>query len=105
MEGFADEAFGDLGAVGVGGVDEGDAEFDGAAENAAGFFWIARLAPGAIADETHGSIAEAVDGEIAADLEGAAGGGGGSGHMPMMLNGRDGGLRLVATRMMTSLRG
>ncbi len=32
-EGFADEALADLGAVGVCGVDEVDAELDGAAEN------------------------------------------------------------------------
>ena len=32
-EGFGDEFFRDIGAVGVGGVDEVDAEFDGAAES------------------------------------------------------------------------
>ena len=32
MEGFGDQFFGDVGAVGVGGVDEVDAEVDGAAE-------------------------------------------------------------------------
>ncbi len=36
MKGFGDELFGDVRAVGVGGVDEIDAEFDGAAENANG---------------------------------------------------------------------
>ncbi len=45
IEGLADEAFGDLGAVGIGCVDEGDAELDGAAENAAGFFWIRSARP------------------------------------------------------------
>ncbi len=77
VQGFADQALGDLGAVGVGGVDERDAELDGAAQNAAGFVGIGRLAPGAIADKAHGSVAEAMDREIAADAEGAAGGGGG----------------------------
>ena len=63
---FADEALGDFGAVGVGGVDEGDAEIDGAAENAAGFVWGLRLSPGTVADKAHGSVAEAVDREVAA---------------------------------------
>ena len=71
VESFADEALGDFGAVGVGGVDEVDTEFDGTAENAAAFFRVAGLAPGAVSDKAHGSIAEAVDLEIAADFEGA----------------------------------
>src|SRR5579862_4599643 len=43
MQRFADQAFGDLGAVGIGGVDQVDAELDGAAQNAATFFGVARL--------------------------------------------------------------
>ena len=72
VESFADQALGDFGAVGVGGVDEGDAELDGAAQDAAGFAGFVWLAPRAIAHKAHGSVAEAVDGEIAADEEGAA---------------------------------
>jgi TM2 domain-containing membrane protein YozV len=80
MQGFADEAFGDFRAVGVGGVDKGDAERDGAAEDAAGFVWIAWFAPGAFTDKTHGSVTEALDGEVAGNVEGSAGGSGGSAH-------------------------
>ncbi len=85
MESLADEAFGDLGAVGVGGVYEGDAEVDGAAEDAAGFVWIVWFAPGAVADKAHGSVTETVDGENAADLEGTASGM--ARHTDTMLNG------------------
>jgi len=80
MQGFADEAFGDFRAVGVGGVDKGDAERDGAAEDAAGFVWIAWFTPGTFANEAHGSVAEALDGEVAGNVEGSAGGSGGSAH-------------------------
>ena len=73
MQSFADEAFGDLGAVGVGSVDKVDTEFDGATEDMAALVGIAGLAPGAVADKAHGSVAEAVDWEVVADLEGAGG--------------------------------
>ncbi len=69
---FADQALGDLRAVGVGGVDERDAELDGAAQNAAAFGGVGRLAPRAIAHQAHGSVAEAVHRQVAADEKGAA---------------------------------
>ena len=71
MEGFGDELFPDLGPVGVGGVEERDAEFEGSAEDVAGVFAGGRFAPGTFADETHGAVGEAVDGEVAAEIEGA----------------------------------
>ncbi len=67
MEGFGDEALGDFGAIGVGGVDEGDTEFDGTAQDTAGFCWVAWLTPGAFAYQAHGAIAKAVYGQVAAD--------------------------------------
>jgi hypothetical protein len=75
VQGPANEALGDLWAVSVGGIDESDSKLDGAAENAAGFIGILRLSPRPFADETHRSVTESVDGEIAADFEGAACGG------------------------------
>jgi hypothetical protein len=49
VEGFGDEFFGDGWAVGVGCVEEIDAEFEAAAEEVAGVFAVGRLAPGAFA--------------------------------------------------------
>ena len=71
-ERFADEALGDLWAIGVGGVNECDAELDSAAQYAACFGFVGGLAPCAFADQTHGAIAEPMDGQIAADEECAA---------------------------------
>ena len=71
-ERFADEPLGDFGAVGVGGVNEVDAELDGAAQYAARFGFVGGLAPRAFADQAHGSVAEPMDGQIAADEECAA---------------------------------
>ena len=70
---LADQPLGNLGAVGVGGVDQGDAQLDGAAQHAAGLGGIGRLAPRAFAHQAHGSVAQAVNGQIAADEKGAAG--------------------------------
>ena len=75
---LGDQALGNLRAVGVGGVDQRDAQFDGAAEDAAGFGGVGWLAPGAFAHQAHGSVAETMDGKVAADEEGAAQSGGGS---------------------------
>ena len=75
-ESFADEALGDFGAVGIGGVDESDAEFDGAAQHAAALGFVGGLAPCSVAYQAHGSVAETMDGQIAADEECAAHGGG-----------------------------
>ena len=61
------------GPVGVGGVDEGDAELDGAAQHADALVAVGRRAPDARAGELHGAVAEAVDGQVAAQGHGAAG--------------------------------
>jgi hypothetical protein len=73
VQGFGDEALGDFGAICVGSVDEVDAKRNGAAEDAAGLVGVSRLAPRALADKPHSAVAEAVDRQVAADLEGAAG--------------------------------
>ena len=80
MQCLADKTLGDLRAIGVGGIDESDAELDSAAENATGFTGILRLAPCTFADQAHGSVTETVDREVASDSEFAARGGGESGH-------------------------
>jgi hypothetical protein len=80
MQGFSDEALGNFRAVGIGGVDEGDAQFDGAAQDAAGFCRVAGFAPGALAHEAHGSEAEPVDREVCADEKSAARSGGWEAH-------------------------
>ncbi len=72
MQSFGDKAFGDFGTIGVGGVDEIYAKFDGPAKNPAGFFWICWFAPGAITDPANGAIAQAIDRQVAADKECAA---------------------------------
>ncbi len=67
MKRFGDEAFGNLRAVGVGGVDEVDSQFNCPAQDAVAFGGIGGLAPGAFADQAHGAVAEAMDGKIAGD--------------------------------------
>ncbi len=62
-ERFADEPFGDLGAVSVGGVNKVDAELDGAAQYTARLAFVGGLAPRAFADQAHGS--DSRDGEPA----------------------------------------
>ncbi len=80
IEGFADEALCDLGAVCVGGVDQVDAEIDGAAQDAAGFLRFVRLTPGALAHKAHRSVTESMYREIATNLESAGGSCGEMGH-------------------------
>src|SRR6185503_12353121 len=53
------------------GVDEIDAKLGHAAQCAQGLVAILGLAPHTLADNAHGPEAQAVDGEIAADLEGS----------------------------------
>jgi hypothetical protein len=83
MEGFSDELFGDVGAVGVGGIDEVDAEFDGSAEGGNGGIAVDWWSPDAFAGDAHSSVGEAVDGEVAErDVSGGGSGEGvrGCGH-------------------------
>jgi hypothetical protein len=65
-EGLADETLGDLGAVGVGGIDEVDTQFDGSLEDFFGGLGIFGFAPDAFAGDSHGSVSEAMDGEVTA---------------------------------------
>lgn len=71
MQRFGDEFFGGAGAVGVGGVYEVHAEFDGTAQNRKRGGLIRGHPPHTFAGDTHGAVAKAVDGEIAAEVEGA----------------------------------
>ena len=71
MQRLADQRVGDERAVGVGGVDQVDAELDCPAQHADGGVVVGRLAPDARAGQLHGSEAETVDRQIAAELEGA----------------------------------
>jgi hypothetical protein len=71
MQRFLDQPFGDIGAVGIGRIDEVDAEFRQALQRADGFGMIGRLAPDALAGDAHGAETETIDLDIAADLEGA----------------------------------
>ena len=75
MEGFGEQIFGDVRAVGVGRVEEVDAEIDGAAKQGDGG-WTAngRLAPGTLPDEAHGAVAEPVQGQVISEQEGVGGG-------------------------------
>ena len=69
MQRLADQFLGDVRAVGVGGVDEVDAELDGAAQHADAFVVVVRRAPDTLAGQAHGAESEAVDREVAADAE------------------------------------
>ena len=73
MESFRDDLLADIGPVGVGGVDEVDAEFDRAPEDAFRFRAVFGFAPDAFTCEAHGAESEAVDRGLAAEGEGAAG--------------------------------
>ena len=66
---LADQFLGYVRAVGVRGVDEVDAEFDGAAQNADAFVAVGGRAPDALTGQAHGAESQAVDGEVAADGE------------------------------------
>src|SRR5271156_6565765 len=69
VQSFGNQALADLRAVGVGGIDEVDAQFDGSPQNANYFIVVLRLAPDAGAGDPHGAEAEAMDGKIAANAE------------------------------------
>src|SRR5690606_35762339 len=73
------------GAVRVGGVDEVHAQLGQAGERALGFGGVLWVAPDARAGDAHGAEAKAVDRQVAADEEGAAGGGGWGGHGDLLL--------------------
>ena len=70
---LGDQLLADLGPVGVGGVDQVDAELDDPAQHALGPVAVGRLAPDPVAGDPHRAEAEAVDLEVAADLESVGG--------------------------------
>ena len=55
MQGFGNDFLADPWPVGIGCVDEVDAEFDGAAQNSNGFGAIGRLTPDAVTGDAHGA--------------------------------------------------
>ena len=67
---FTDQAFAHFWSIGVGGVDEVDAQFHGAAEHLAAGVGIFGLAPDAGSRDAHGAKTKPVDGEVAAEGEG-----------------------------------
>ncbi len=76
MQDLADEILADERAIGIRRVDEIDAEFRQQTQSFARRGGIGRIAPDAFASQPHGAEAEAVDCEIAADLELACAGSG-----------------------------
>ena len=68
---LAQQVLGDVGAVGVGGVEEGDPDLDGPTQHGDRLGVVARRTPDALAGQLHRAVAEAYDGQVAAELEGA----------------------------------
>ena len=72
MQDLADQVLADERAVAVGGVDQVDAELWQLCQGLACRLGIGRVTPDALAGDAHGAEAEAIDLEVAADLERAA---------------------------------
>ena len=66
---FLQIVLGNIGAVGIGRIDEVYAEFRDTAEGAQAFFAICRLAPDALARNAHGAKAQPVYGDVPAYLK------------------------------------
>lgn len=75
------QLLGDDGAIGVGGVEEGDAQLDGTTQHRDGLGVILGRAPDALAGELHRSVAEADHGQVASDRERSGLGSDGCGHV------------------------
>jgi len=73
MQRLGDELLGDVGAVGLGGVDEVDTELGEPLEHGDGLVVVGRRSPDALAGDAHRAEAEAGDLEVPADLERARG--------------------------------
>ena len=73
VEGFGDEVLADLGPVGVGRVDEVDAQLHGAAQHSDGLVVVFGRTPDAGAGDAHGTEAESPHRALT-ELEGAGGG-------------------------------
>ncbi len=66
---LGDEDLAHLRAIRVGGVDEVDAQLDGAAQHRLRGFAVGRVAPDPPSCDAHRAVAEAVDGEVTADRD------------------------------------
>src|SRR4051794_6456799 len=71
MQRLADEVLGDVRAVGVGGVDEVDAELGQPLEDRDRLVVVGRIAPYPLAGDAHRAVSQTGDLEVAADLEGS----------------------------------
>src|SRR5262249_2050867 len=71
IERLADQLLGDIGAIGIGGVDEIDAEFGHALKRSERFGAILRRTPHARSGDAHRAEAEAMHLDVAANREGA----------------------------------
>src|SRR5579859_471823 len=69
IQSFGDDFLAYAGTVGIGGVNEVDAEIDGAAKHANGFAAVGGFAPDTLARDAHRSKAEAIDFEIVSNTE------------------------------------
>ena len=67
MQRLANDQFGNVGSVGIGGVDKIDAELGQALQHPQRFGAIGRLAPDSAARDAHGAEAEAMHFQRAAD--------------------------------------
>ena len=71
MQRLVDQLFGNIGAVGVGGINEVDAQLRQAFQHADRFVPVTRRAPDPATGNLHGAISQPVDDQVAADGEGA----------------------------------
>src|SRR5262249_29980365 len=69
IQSFGDDFLADIWAVGIGGVNEVDAEIDCAAKHADGFAAVSGLSPNALSSDAHRAKAKSIDFEIVADAE------------------------------------
>src|SRR5271168_244283 len=71
MQCLADQLFRNIGAVGIRGIDKVHANFRQPLQRADSFRAVLRLAPDAVAGDTHGAEAKTVNFDVAADLKAA----------------------------------
>src|SRR5919106_717786 len=69
---LGDQRLADLGAVGVGGVDEVDAELNGTPQDGLGFVTIGWVAPDPVTSDAHRPVPETMDGDVTSQIEHAA---------------------------------
>ena len=69
MQRFGDDFFAHVRTVGIRRIDEVDAQFDGAAQNANTLRAIGRLAPDSVSRDSHRTVSQARDSQIVPDQE------------------------------------